>query len=218
MEVADRSRPRRSRAARCSTPGRLVKQWYNGDLDGRAEKPIWVPYHFLLGQRTFDFPPTTHQEADIDLGPVRPETRQAVLTLVADRLKRPLTESEQQPAIRLDDLGLDSLDRMELSLQVERQFGFSGEEACDTIGQLLALAEGRAARRTPKPPPPEWAQTPAQTGPLELRGDTIPAAFVELALTHPKEVIVADDLAGALTGERLLVGAFPGRACLRPSG
>lgn len=185
-----------------------LEQWYNGDLAGSAEKPTWVPYHFLLGPRTFDFPPTTHPEADSEVGPVRPATHEAVLTLVADRLKRPLAANEQVPTIRLDDLGLDSLDRMELSLQVERQFGFSGEEACETVGQLLALAEGRARKRKPKPPPPEWARTPASTGPLELRGDTIPSAFVELALTQRSKVIAADDLAGALTGERLLVGAL----------
>jgi long-chain-fatty-acid--[acyl-carrier-protein] ligase len=46
------------------------------------------------------------------------------------------------------------------------------------------------------------------TGPLEVRGDTAPAAFVEYALAHPKDVVVADDLAGALTGERLMVGAL----------
>ena len=65
----------------------------------------------------------------------------------------PLDAEEQRPETRLDQLGLDSLDRMEVSLQVERQFGFSGEEACETIGQLLALAEGRATRRPPRPAP-----------------------------------------------------------------
>ena len=56
-----------------------LERWYNGDLDGQAEKPTWVPYHFLFGRRSFDFPPTTHKAAEIDLGPVRPETRLAVL-------------------------------------------------------------------------------------------------------------------------------------------
>src|SRR5256885_17133372 len=40
------------------------------------------------------------------------------------------------------------------------------------------------------------------------KGDPIASAFVNHALRHPKDVIVADDLAGALTGERLLVGAL----------
>ena len=102
---------------------------------------MWVPYHFLFGRRSFDFPPTTRPTADadaaIDTGPVRPETRAAVLNLLSDQLERPIGEAEAQPETRLDQLGLDSLDRMKLSLEVERQFGFTGEEACETVLALL---------------------------------------------------------------------------------
>jgi long-chain-fatty-acid--[acyl-carrier-protein] ligase len=205
LEAADRTRmpePRRE----LLNP--WLEQWYNGDLAGQAEKPTWVAYHFLFGRRSFDFPPTTSKTEDFDPGPVRPETREAVLSLLSDRLQRPLTEAEQRPETRLDQLGLDSLDRMDLSLQIERRFGFSGDEACETIGQMLALAEGRARRKPPAPPPPGWSSAPRQDGPLKFRGDTIPDAFVAEALAHPKAVVVADDLFGALTGERLLVVAW----------
>ena len=97
---------------------------------------------------------------------------------------------------------------MDLSLQLERQFGFTADEACETVGQLLVLAEGRLPRKPPMPPPPEWSSAPRPTGPANLRGDTVLAAFVENALAHRKEVVVADDRSGALTGERLLVGAL----------
>jgi long-chain-fatty-acid--[acyl-carrier-protein] ligase len=43
---------------------------------------------------------------------------------------------------------------------------------------------------------------------LTFRGETVPAAFVANALNHPKDVVVADDLFGVLTGERLLVIAW----------
>ena len=204
LEAADRSRlpePRRE----ILNP--WLEQWYNGDL-AHVEKPVWVPYHFLFGRRSFDFPPTTTAKADLDPGPVRPETRTAVLSLLSDRLQRPLAESEQRPETRLDQLGLDSLDRMDLSLHVERQFGFTGDEACETVGQLLALAEGRLPRKPPQPPPPEWSSAPRPTGPASVRGDTVLAAFVETVLAHRKAVVVADDRSGALTGERLLVGVL----------
>src|SRR5262249_50598170 len=97
---------------------------------------------------------------------------------------------------------------MDLSLQIERRFGFTGDEACETIGELLALAEGRLRRKPPAPPPPGWSSTSRHQGPFKFRGDTVPAAFVAMALAHPKEIIVADDLFGALTGERLLVLAW----------
>src|SRR5262249_61110589 len=96
----------------------------------------------------------------------------------------------------------------ELGLHVERQFGFSGEEAAETIGQLLALAEGRARKKPPKPAPPAWTQAKPAAEPLVLRGETLATAFVEQALARPNDVVVADDLAGALTGEKLLIGAL----------
>jgi long-chain-fatty-acid--[acyl-carrier-protein] ligase len=185
-----------------------LEQWYNSDLAGMAEKPTWVPYHFLFGRQSFDFPPAVQQTADFDPGPVQPQTREAVLGLLSDRLQRPLTESEQRPETRLDELGLDSLDRMELSLQVERQFGFTGDAGCETVGQLLALAEGRARRKPPAPPPPDWSCAPRRAEPLQVHGETVPGAFVAQALARPKDVVVADDLVGALTGERLLVVAW----------
>ena len=205
LEVADRSRlpePRRE------VLNPWLEQWYNGDLGGNAETPVWVPYHFLFGRRSFDFPPPTAPEVESDPGTVRPETRTAILNLLSDHLQRPLADAEMGPEIRLDQLGLDSLDRMELSLEVERQFGFTGDEACETLGQLFALAEGRARRKPPAPAPPGWSSGPPQVGPLELRGDTVPAAFVEHALAHRKDVMVADDRMGVLSGERLLVGTL----------
>src|SRR5437660_12642413 len=120
LEVVERSRlpgPRRE------VLNPWLEEWYNRDLNGRAEKPTWVPYHFLFGRRTYDFaPPAKPSVVPETPESVKPETREAVLPLVEARLGRPLTTTEQQPATQLDQLGLDSLDRMELSLQVERQF------------------------------------------------------------------------------------------------
>jgi long-chain-fatty-acid--[acyl-carrier-protein] ligase len=184
-----------------------LEEWYNGDLSGEPEKPTWVPYHFLFGRRSFDFPRPSAAAAEIDTRPVSAETRAELLNLLNDRLQQPLTESDLRPETRLDQLGMDSLDRMELSLEVERRFGFSGEEACETIGQLLALAEGRARRKPPAPPPDNWFRSPVE-GNAQLRGDTVPAAFVEHALAHPNDIVVADDRSGALSAERMLVGAI----------
>src|SRR5262249_5732709 len=205
-EVVERSRlpePRRE------VLNPWLEEWYNRDLNGAAEKPTWVPYHRLFGRRTFNFAtPAKPAAAPTAPEPIKPETREAVLHLVETRRGRPLTESEQQHDTQLEQLGLDSLDRMELSLQVERQFGFSGDEACTTIGQLFALAEGRVVKKPPKPPPPEWSRPLSDEGPARIEGDTIASAFVNCALRFPRDVIAADDLAGALTFERLLVGAL----------
>src|SRR5205807_6415469 len=52
----------------------------------------------------------------------------------------------------------------------------------------------------------EWFQRRA--GHVEIKGDTIPQAFIERVLTHPRDVADADDLAGAVTYEKMLVGAL----------
>ena len=180
-----------------------LERWYN---EGGPEPPTYVPYHFLFGRRTFPFPDLS-RESGSDAGRIQPETREAVAHILADKLGRPLTAEEQRPETPLDQFGLDSLDRMEVSLQVERQFGFTADQTPLTVGQLWELAQGLAEKKPPKPPPPAWFQPPSSRS-VEVLADTIPAAFVARALAHPKDVILADDLAGALPYRRVLVGAL----------
>lgn len=178
--------------------------WYNV---GSPETLTFVPYHFLLGPRTFEFPKLTGLSA-ADLGRIKPETKEVVAQTLTHKIGRTLTDEEQKPETTLDRLGLDSLDRMEVALAVEQRFGFTSDQVPATVGQLWALAQGLVEREPPKPPPPEWFRPPSDTGPLTTLGDTIPEAIVARCLANPKDVALADDLAGVLTYERLLVGAL----------
>jgi long-chain-fatty-acid--[acyl-carrier-protein] ligase len=180
------------------------ERWYNA---GGPEEPTHVPYHFLFGSREYEFPKPGGL-AGADLSKVTPATKEAVANLLEDKLKRPLALAENQASTALDQLGLDSLDRMELTLAVEHQFGFSGDQVPATLGQLWALAQGLVERAPPKPPPAAWFTPPSDTGPLEVLGPTVPEAFVARALRSGRDVAAADDLAGVLTCERLLVGAL----------
>jgi long-chain-fatty-acid--[acyl-carrier-protein] ligase len=181
-----------------------LEAWYNAD---GPEEPTFVPYHFLFGPRTHTFP-APRGLAEADLSRVKPATKAAVAQILAEKLGRPLTDAEQNPETTLDALGLDSLDRMELTLRVERHFGFSSEQSPASVGQLWVLAEGLVEKGPPKPPPPAWFQPPSDTGPLEVKGATIPEAFVTRALLHRRDVAAADDLSGAVTYERMLVGVL----------
>jgi long-chain-fatty-acid--[acyl-carrier-protein] ligase len=181
-----------------------LEAWYNAD---GAQAPTFVPYHFLVGPRTYKFP-KTNSLAEVDLSGILPETKTAVAQILARRRGRPLTDAEAQPETTFDQLGLDSLDRMEVTLAVEQRFGFHGEEVPATLGQLWALAQGLIERAPPKPPAPAWFRPASDEGPLEILGETIPEAFVARALTNPRDIAVADDLAGVLTYEQVLVGAL----------
>ncbi len=179
-----------------------LEAWYN---EGGPEAPTYVPYHFLFGRRTFEFPKRAGL-ADADLSKVKPQTREEVAHILTDKLGRPLSDEEKKPETTLDQLGLDSLDRMELTLTVEQRFGFSADQSPATVGQLWALAQGLVERGPPKPAPPEWF-TPPSDAKAEIVGDTVAEAFIRRALANPKDVACADDLAGAMTYEKLLVGA-----------
>ena len=59
LEATDRTRlpePRRE------VLNPWLEQWYNGDLSGHAEKPVWVPYHFLFGRPFVRLP--AHDDRD----------------------------------------------------------------------------------------------------------------------------------------------------------
>jgi acyl-CoA synthetase (AMP-forming)/AMP-acid ligase II/acyl carrier protein len=182
-----------------------LEAWYN-ENDG-PEEPTYVPYHFLFGRRTFDFPKLRELE-EVDPAKIKPEIREAVSHMIADKLGRPLGDDELKPDTTFDQLGLDSLDRMELNLHVEQQYGFTSDQVPATLGQLWALAQGMVEKAPPKPPPSGWFSPSSGDGVLEILGDTIAEAFIARAQRDPREVIAADDLAGTVTYERMLTAAL----------
>jgi long-chain-fatty-acid--[acyl-carrier-protein] ligase len=179
-----------------------LERWYNPD---GPEPPSFVPYHFLFGPRTHEYPTPVLPE-DVDLSQVKTETKNAVAEILTHKLRRPLTTTEQEPTTSLDQLGLDSLDGMELTLEVQKRFGTKNGLVPENIGQLWALAEGLVTNAPSKPPPPNWFQPLPRSLAVEPMGRTIIEAFVNRALAQRKIVIVADDRAGATAYERLLVG------------
>ncbi len=185
----------------------FLEAWYNQE---GPEKPTYVPYHFLekwFGRKEHRFP-CLQEPVLVDEGRIRPATRQAIRSLLEDRLHRPLREEEDQGATRLDRLGLDSLDRMELTLAVEDRFGFHSDQIIETVGDLWALAEGlrSATAQTPLEVPPLWQKPPSTTEPPAVLAETIPQAFWQRVHRHPDDVAVADQLSGVLTYRRIWVG------------
>lgn len=180
-----------------------LESWYNAD---GGDTPTYVPYHFLFGPREFEFPPP-FRPAEIDLSKVKPKTIEMVTHVVEDHLKRTLEPSENRAETRFAQLGLDSLEGMEIALQVEQLSGFSSDVVPTSLGQLWALAEGLLDSGPPKPAPKAWFAPPSDTRPLQILGETISEAFVNRALLNPKDIAAADDLAGAVNYEKLFIGA-----------
>ena len=184
----------------------VLEEWYNRGL---TTTPTFVPYHFCFGPRTFDFPPP-RAGLNVPLDKITPETKQAVIQLLEEKLKRPLTDDEKDPSTLLEKLGLDSLDRMDLAQAIEQRFGFRTDQVATTVGELAALAQGliEATDVEPIAVPPVWTAPRANAAAaFAVPAPTILEAFLRQALAHPNEAAAADDLSGVVTYARLLTGA-----------
>lgn len=180
--------------------------WYNAD--GR-QQASYVPYHFLFGPRDYQFPPSPLPEGgSIDPVQIRPETREGVTSLLGERIGRRIAPHELDPAKSLDEFGLDSLQRMDLTLDVQKRFDVSADAAPDTVGGLLALAQGLSRAEPPPPPPKRWFQAPPIQEAPKIIGESIPEAFLARALANPHRPAVADERSGLLSYERLLTAAL----------
>lgn len=183
-----------------------LESWYNREL---SPKPVFVPYHFLFGPRTYEFPPLTIG-FEVPLEKITPATWKAVENLLEEKLKHPLSDDEKKPAMLLENLGLDSLDRMDLAQTIEQRFGFRSDMVATTVGELGALAQGLIQETSAAPikVAPSWTAAHANPeAPYSIPGATFLEAFVRQAIAHPREAIAVDDLSGVVTCERMLVGA-----------
>src|SRR5208283_2416003 len=117
----------------------FLEEWYNR---GAPEKPTFVPFSFLFGPRQHEFP-VLKETGQVDLAKIRPATVREVNEMLEERLKRPLSSQDQSAEMPLDRLGLDSLERMDLAMQIEDRYGFRSDRVADTLGELWALAEGQ---------------------------------------------------------------------------
>jgi len=184
----------------------FLESWY--DADG-GQRPLFVRSNAFFGPSSGDFQAAAAGLA-IDPAAISPKTIRLVNDLLAGHLKRELAPDELRPETRFDAIGLDSLDRMELALTIEHQFGFRSDTVVDTLGGLWALADGKlAAAAGPTQPaaaPAAWTQ-PAGRGSRSVLADTVAEAFVRRVLAAPDAVAVADASSGVLSARRLLVAA-----------
>lgn len=184
----------------------FLEAWY--DADG-GQRPLFVRYNALFGPSSGSFQAAASGAA-VDPASIAPKTIRLVNDLVASHLKRELAPDELQPETRFDAIGLDSLDRMELALTIEQQFGFRSDAVVDTLGGLWALADGKFATAAgpsrAAAAPVAWTKT-AGRGERVVLAHTVAEAFVRRVLAEPDAVAVADATSGVLSARRLLVAA-----------
>jgi acyl-CoA synthetase (AMP-forming)/AMP-acid ligase II/acyl carrier protein len=189
----------------------FLENWYNAD---GGQEPQFVRYHHLFGPSQGSFGQRAATEA-FDVSKINPKTIRLVNELVQAHIGRELAENELLADTKLETIGLDSLDRMDLALKIENQFSFRSDSVAESLGALWALADGQLSTSNGKQgtAPEAWRQWQqgrhqAVKDPGELiLAETIAEAFVRRALKSPDQVTTADALSGVLTYRRLLVGA-----------
>lgn len=184
---------------------RWFEDWYNA---GGPEHPTYVPYHFLSSRKDFDFPVLAHsEEPEIDLKKIPVEVRDGIAEILKAQVPHPEAIGELTPETRLEDLGMDSLQRMEMALAIEQRFSHSSDLSPDTVGHLYAMAQGLTSSK-PIEVPHEWFSEPSNVTPLKILAETIPEAFAERARSTPNDVACADDFSGVLTYAKLMTAAL----------
>ncbi|MFO0938565.1 MAG: AMP-binding protein [Gemmataceae bacterium] len=181
-----------------------LEEWYNRV---GAEQPTFRKYHWFLGPQSHVFPPMA-KEDHVDVESVPSAVRDEVTRMVEDKLKRPLGDDERKAGTTFRQLGLDSIDTMDIALTVERRFGFQSADVPTSLGNLWALAGGLLDSGTAQPAPELWFRPPSDENRLEIPGETIPEAFLNRALRNPKDVVEADDLSGVMPYEKMLIGVL----------
>ena len=193
----------------------FLERWYNENpaTGNGGEEPTFVRFSAWCGPTAGNFRPAT--AAAVDPAAIDPRTIPLVNDLVASFIKRDLDAEEATATTRLEDLGLDSLDRMELALRIEQQFGFRSETVADTLGELWALADGKLTAAGPAEQPlavsKDWfAQSREEAGHGNRRwllADTVAEAFVLRAISRAALATTADGVSGILSSRRLVIGA-----------
>ncbi len=182
-----------------------LENWYN--IDGPQE-PKFVRYNHLFGPAEGDYGKALPGQA-IDLDAIKPKTISAVNEIVESHLKRALADSERGAETKLESIGLDSLDRMDLALRIEQQFGFRSNTVSSTLGGLWALADGQLSGGEDRlETTAAWKESSRSSSNPEVLCETIAAGFVKRCLTQPSDVAAADALSGVVTYRRVLVGAL----------
>ncbi|MHC2070714.1 AMP-binding protein [Bremerella sp. T1] len=188
-----------------SALNRHLESFYNAD---GGETARYVPYSHLFGPSDFDFDAVKTQ-VDVDVSEIPDQVIRDVYEILEHRLDRPLDENEKSPGTTLDLIGLDSLERMDLALELERHFGFRSDHVPASIGELCLLAAGKASvDEKPLEVPENWDDTrKADSDHPEVLAETVAEAFVRRALKSANNPAVADQLSGCLNYRKLLIGA-----------
>jgi acyl-CoA synthetase (AMP-forming)/AMP-acid ligase II/1-acyl-sn-glycerol-3-phosphate acyltransferase/acyl carrier protein len=183
-----------------------LERFYNED----APPSTYVPYSPWEGGGRVELPDPPTRGPLAESGDVPEATRQIVL----EHLRQRLEVKEPRDTDRLSqDLGMDSLAKAELIVWLGAEFGqqVADVSALETVGDVLLAARGEAMARRQvdlRPVPPAWFRSAGEGRLSPPAADSLTQAMLEQARLSPGQVIVADQVSGALSYRGLLIAIF----------
>lgn len=176
---------------------RYLESYYNAE----ALPARYVPYTPWEKGGRCELPEPTWTGLQGDPSRVPPATRQLVVEFIKQLAEVEAVQNEQTLA---HDLGLDSLDRAELLLWLQKEFGFAGADvdSIRTVGDVLLAARGEAvASRVAslKPVPAKWARGFQHARLAPPSEKTVTDAFLARARAQPGRIVIADQISGGKT-------------------
>lgn len=185
---------------------RCLEAFYNRE----APANTYVPRFFWERGRTRTCPEPAQAEGLGDASRVPEGIRKAVHSRL-HRLSGQESFTDGQALSR--DLGLDSLQRLELVVWLEGEFGCTcaDPDALQTVGDVLLTAAGQGsagARAAAKPVPRAWLEHTVDLPPGIPDSSTLTGAFLLQAARDPHRAVLADATSGVKTYRDVVTAIF----------
>jgi long-chain-fatty-acid--[acyl-carrier-protein] ligase len=194
------------RSADRNTLNRFLEAFYNTD----AQHNTYVPYTIWEKGGPVTLPEASPAKLEGAQSSIPPATRQMVLNYLSN-LTGISPQGDSDHLAR--DLGMDSLARTDLTIWLEKEFGFllSDADAIHTVGDCVLAACGDfvySGQVSMAPVSPRWFN---DTGKRRLTippGISVPEVFLKQAVQSPSKIILADQSGGEKSYRDLVIACL----------
>jgi len=203
------------RTADRNTLNRFLEAYYNTD----AQHNTYVPYTIWEKGGPVTLPEASPAKLEGAQSSVPPATRQMVLNYLSN-LTGISPQGDSDHLAR--DLGMDSLARTDLTIWLEKEFGFlqADADAMHTVGDCVLAACGDFVYSGPvamAPVSPRWFENEDTCPPSVWRtgkrltippGASVPEVFLKQAVQSPSKIIIADQSGGEKSYRDLVIACL----------
>lgn len=169
----------------------------------------YVPYYYFNKSNQTILPEPIIKKPALDISKISDSIKELVFSKLIDLSgKNNINLSDKLS----NDLGLDSLSRLDISLWIEKEFGFIVEnpEALETVAEVIATANGDPILNEVKVLEDinyKWFISLENDKNISLpSGNNIAEIFLNQASLNPSQVIIADQISGLKTYRDIITG------------